>query len=42
MSCEEIGDVMNTSVANVKVMLHRSRNALRDLLIKKDLMREVS
>ncbi len=42
MSCEEIGEVMNISVPNVKVMLHRSRNALRDLIIKDDLMREVS
>ena len=42
MSCEEIGEVMNISVPNVKVMLHRSRNALRDLIIKNDLMREVS
>ena len=42
MSCEEISEVMNVSVPNVKVMLYRSRNALRDLFIKKDLMREVS
>ncbi len=42
MSCEEISEVMNISVANVKVMLHRSRNALLDLIIKNDLMREVS
>ena len=42
MSCEEISEVMNISVSNVKVMLHRSRNALRDLIIKKNLMRELS
>ena len=42
MSCEEISEVMNISVSNVKVMLHRSRNALRDLIIKKNLMREFS
>lgn len=42
MSCEEISEVMNISTPNVKVMLHRSRNALRDLIIKNDLMRELS
>jgi len=42
MSCEEISEVMNISIPNVKVMLHRSRNALRDLFIKNDLIREVS
>jgi len=42
MSCEEISEVMNVSVPNVKVMLHRSRNALRDLIIKNDLIKEVS
>lgn len=42
MSCEEISEVMNISVPNVKVTLHRSRNALRHLLVKKNLMREVS
>lgn len=34
MTCEEISKVMNTSVSNVKVMLHRSRNALKDILIE--------
>jgi DNA-directed RNA polymerase specialized sigma24 family protein len=42
MSCEEISEVMNISIPNVKVMLHRSRNALRDLIIKNDLIKEVS
>jgi len=42
MSCEEISEVMNMSIPNVKVLLHRSRNALRDLIIKKDLIKEVS
>jgi RNA polymerase sigma factor (sigma-70 family) len=42
MSCKEISEVMNISVPNVKVMLHRSRNALRDLIIKKNLIRELS
>jgi RNA polymerase sigma factor (sigma-70 family) len=32
MSCEEISEVMETSVANVKVLLYRSRNALRDIM----------
>ncbi len=42
MTCEEISEVMNISVPNVKVMLYRSRNALRDLFIKNDLVRELS
>jgi RNA polymerase sigma-70 factor (ECF subfamily) len=33
LSCEEISEVMGTSVNNVKVMLHRSRSALKDILI---------
>lgn len=41
MSCEEISEVMNISVPNVKVMLHRSRNALREIVIKKDLLKEL-
>lgn len=41
MSCEEISEVMDISVPNVKVMLHRSRNALRDIMIKNDLLKEV-
>jgi RNA polymerase sigma factor (sigma-70 family) len=42
MSCEEISEVMNISIPNVKVILHRSRNALRNLIIKNDLIREIS
>jgi RNA polymerase sigma factor (sigma-70 family) len=34
MSCEEISEVTNRSVSNVKVLLHRSRNALRDIIVK--------
>jgi RNA polymerase sigma-70 factor (ECF subfamily) len=34
MSCDEIGEVMNLSVPNVKVILHRSRNALKDAVLK--------
>jgi DNA-directed RNA polymerase specialized sigma24 family protein len=41
MSCEEISEVMNITVASVKVILHRSRNALKDLLISKDYMKEI-
>lgn len=41
MSCEDISKVMNVSVSNVKVMLHRSRNALKDLIIEKNLVEEL-
>ncbi|NWF89212.1 MAG: sigma-70 family RNA polymerase sigma factor [Ignavibacteriaceae bacterium] len=41
MSCEEISEIMNISVSNVKVMLHRSRNALRDYILKNDLLKEL-
>ncbi len=41
MSCEEIADVMNTSMNNVKVMLHRGRNILRDLLEKNNYAKEI-
>lgn len=41
MSCEEISEVMNSTVTNVKVMLHRSRNALKNLLISKDYIKEI-
>jgi RNA polymerase sigma factor (sigma-70 family) len=41
MTCEEISKVMNTSVSNVKVMLHRSRNALKDILIDHKLTEEL-
>ena len=41
LSCEEISEVMNNSVTNVKVLLHRSRNALKDLLISKDYIKEI-
>jgi RNA polymerase sigma-70 factor (ECF subfamily) len=41
MSCEEISEVMNNTVSNVKVILHRSRNALKDLLISKDYIKEI-
>ncbi|MFC2103358.1 RNA polymerase sigma factor [Bacteroidota bacterium] len=41
MSCEEISKVMNISVSNVKVMLYRSRSALKDLIVKKNLVEEM-
>ncbi len=41
MSCEEISEIMNTSVSNVKVMLHRSRNALKDYILKNNLVEEL-
>jgi len=41
MSCEEISKVMNISVSNVKVMLYRSRGALKDLILKKNLVEEI-
>lgn len=34
LSLNEISQVMGTSMVNTKVLLHRSRNALRDLLLK--------
>jgi DNA-directed RNA polymerase specialized sigma24 family protein len=42
MSCDEISEVMETSAANVKVLLHRSRNALKDIMLKKNLIEELS
>jgi RNA polymerase sigma-70 factor (ECF subfamily) len=41
MSCEEISKVLNISVSNVKVLLHRSRNALKQHIIKNDLGEEL-
>jgi RNA polymerase sigma factor (sigma-70 family) len=41
ISCEEISEVMGITVSNVKVILHRSRNALKDLLISKDYIKEI-
>jgi RNA polymerase sigma factor (sigma-70 family) len=42
LSCEEISEVMETSVNNVKVMLHRSRSALKDILIRNNFTQELS
>ena len=41
MSCEEISKVLETTENNVKVMLHRSRNALKDIMIKNNYIKEV-
>ncbi len=41
MSCEEISKVLDISLSNVKVMLHRSRNALKDIIIKNNLVKEL-
>jgi RNA polymerase sigma factor (sigma-70 family) len=41
MSCEEISEVMKISVSNVKVMLYRSRNSLKELILKNNLMEEL-
>jgi RNA polymerase sigma-70 factor (ECF subfamily) len=41
MTIEEISEVMQLSVSNVKVMLHRSRNVLRDLILKSKLAEEL-
>ena len=34
LSLNEISSVLGISIVNTKVLLHRSRNALRDLVIK--------
>jgi len=41
MSIEEISEVMQITASNVKVMLHRSRNLLRDLVLKSKLAEEL-
>ena len=41
MTCEEISEAMNISISNVKVLLYRSRNALKDLIIKNKLAEEL-
>lgn len=40
-SIEEVSDVLQISVANVKVILHRSRNLLREVIEKRNLVREM-
>ena len=41
LSVKEISEVINTSIVNVKVMLHRARNILRDLLVKHNYQEEL-
>lgn len=41
LSCEEISEVMAISVANVKVMLYRSRNSLKEIILKNKLTEEL-
>ena len=41
MSTEEISGVLQISVSNVKVILHRSRNLLREIIEKRNLFQEV-
>ncbi|MBS4035059.1 MAG: RNA polymerase sigma factor [Ignavibacterium sp.] len=41
MSCEEISEVMNISVSNVKVMLYRSRNSLKNIIVDNNLIEEL-
>lgn len=42
MSCGEISEAMDISLSNVKVLLHRSRIALKDLIVKHNLAEELS
>jgi RNA polymerase sigma-70 factor (ECF subfamily) len=41
MSAVEISEVLQISVANVKVILHRSRNSLREIIEKRNLLQEI-
>jgi RNA polymerase sigma factor (sigma-70 family) len=41
MSCEEISTVTDSSISNIKVILHRARTALRELIEKRNLIREI-
>lgn len=41
MSMNEISQVMDLSLVNVKVLLHRSRKALKDLLLKHNYQEEI-
>ena len=41
MSIDEISEAMEISVSNAKVILHRSRNSLRDLILKNRLAEEL-
>jgi len=41
LSLNEISSIMGLSLVNVKVMLHRSRSALKDLVVKHNLQEEL-
>lgn len=41
LSTEEISEVLQISVANVKVILHRSRNLLREIIEKRNLSEDL-
>lgn len=41
LSLDEISRVLGTSLVNTKVLLHRSRNSLRELLIKNKYQEEL-
>ncbi|MCW8849625.1 MAG: RNA polymerase sigma factor [Melioribacteraceae bacterium] len=41
LSLKDISDVLNLSIVNTKVLLHRSRNSLRDLLIEHNYQEEL-
>lgn len=41
MTCEEIAEIMQTSLSNVKVLLHRARKTLRDVANKYELEKEL-
>ncbi len=38
---KDISEVLNLSIVNTKVLLHRSRNSLRDLLIEHNYQEEL-
>ena len=40
-SLDEISKVLDISIVNTKVLLHRSRNALREILIKHNYHEEI-
>jgi len=41
LSLKEIGEILDISIVNTKVLLHRSRNLLRELLIKHNYQEEL-
>lgn len=41
LNCEEISTITGDSVANVKVLLHRARNMLKDMIEKNNLKKEL-